>query len=71
MPKTDITAEMNCSCEQSTITSVMGVERCSACGKLAGGDAFVPFGGPLPTRAAARQRVRGSLDVENGTPTQR
>ncbi len=63
MPQTDIALDMNCACEQPTITSVMGVERCSACGKLAGGDTFVPFGNPLPTRAAARRRVQGSLGV--------
>jgi len=44
----------------------MGVERCSACGKLAGGDALVPFGDPLPTRAAARRRVRGSPASDRG-----
>ncbi len=64
MTKTDIAAGMNCACEQPTITSVMGVERCSACGKLAGGDAFVPFGYHLPTRAAARRMVRTSPNVE-------
>jgi hypothetical protein len=69
MTKTDIAAEMNCACEQPTITSVMGVERCSACGKLAGGDAFVPFGDPLPTRDAARRKIRGPLSESAHTTT--
>jgi hypothetical protein len=46
---------MNCECGCSHIVLRCGVERCAACGKLAGRDAFVPFGTPLPTRKVVRQ----------------
>ncbi len=49
---------INCACDPSPpIVLVMGVERCSNCTRLAGGDAFRPFGGELPTKAARRRRV--------------
>ncbi len=44
----------NCECGCSHIVLRCGVERCAACGKLAGRDAFVPFGTPLPARKAVR-----------------
>jgi hypothetical protein len=48
---------MNCECN-GPIHLVMGVERCQVCEKLAGGDAFVPFGDPLPTRSDLRGKTK-------------
>jgi hypothetical protein len=52
---------MNCTCAEQTIVLVMGTERCATCGKVAGGDAFVPFGSALPTKRASRKRVRSEV----------
>lgn len=55
---TDDLAECNCECSNAHITfDEMGVEKCTTCGKLAGGDAFRMFGDELPTRRKARKRV--------------
>jgi hypothetical protein len=51
---------MNCTCEKSAIVLLMGIERCATCGKLAGGDAFVPFGESLPTKAEKRRVVHSN-----------
>jgi hypothetical protein len=56
---------MNCECN-GPIHLVMGVERCQVCGKLAGGDAFVPFGDPLPTRSECRERALSYKSIRKG-----
>lgn len=41
MYSSDTASQFNCTCIRPTIVSRMGVDRCVACGKLAGRDAFV------------------------------